>query len=427
MSVPSILLASLNALDVLSPPDKYITSVLRTICENLGYKFGSVIEVDEDGKGRMVSSYNLPDDYPEQVAKVSSTLLSSPSGIAIETGEIVVVSDVDKEPKLKPWRELLQRYDLKTIVWVPLKNKEVSFGTFILYDTQVRVPTAEELNAFEQIAIIISVAIISNTYLNKLNQKTSELHNEIKVRIEFENKLLREHEKQSRYIQEIRELNKNLEAFDYSVSNALRVPLRHIEGFAEMLKEYHSDEIDDQLKWYLGQIGSSARELKQLLDDLLKLSMATRRELLIEQINLSVLANSVAIQVMRDRKVSKADITVMKGMICEGDHRLLYIVLYNLLDNALKFIAEGIDPVIEFGEIKQTGEKVFFMRDKGLGFSPERAEELFIPFHSYHTDSEFGGAGLGLATVERIIKRHGGRVWAEGDIGKGATFYFTLG
>ena len=176
-------------IDIFSPPKIYVEKILQWICDNLGYLFGTVIEIDEEGKGRTFASCNLPEDYVERVNRVKAPVLSSPSGEAIETGRIVVVHNPLSEPRLAPWYEHIRLYNFKTIVWVPLLSKGHAYGTYVLYDTQIRDITEEELQALEQIGVVVSIAISSNQYLDQLTQKTKELEEKIIERKRAEEKL----------------------------------------------------------------------------------------------------------------------------------------------------------------------------------------------------------------------------------------------
>ena len=221
--------------------------------------------------------------------------------------------------------------------------------------------------------------------------------------------------------------NRELEAFSYSVAHDLRAPLRSIDGFAQALVEDYGNVIDERGQKYLRFLRESAQQMAQLIDDLLTLSRVTRSELERERVDLSRLAR-VAINKLRtsqpDRQV---EVIIADGMEAEGDARLLAIVFDNLASNAWKFTSKKRGPVhIEFGTLDKDGQLVYFVRDNGAGFNMAYAGKLFGVFQRLHTTKEFEGAGIGLATVQRVVRRHGGRVWADGEVDRGATFYFTL-
>lgn len=220
--------------------------------------------------------------------------------------------------------------------------------------------------------------------------------------------------------------NEELEAFSYSVSHDLRAPLRSIDGFSQALLEDYVNKLDEQGKDYLTRIRSASQRMGQLIDDLLNLSHVTRTEMHQEPVNLSALAKSIAAELKLrdpDRHVAFA---IQQGLKAEGDLRLLRVVLENLFGNSWKFTSKHSRARIEFGVMRQENNPVFFVRDDGAGFDIAFQAKLFGPFQRLHTQREFKGTGIGLATVQRIIRRHGGRIWAEGEVEKGATFYFTL-
>jgi PAS domain S-box-containing protein len=220
--------------------------------------------------------------------------------------------------------------------------------------------------------------------------------------------------------------NKELEAFSYSVSHDLRAPLRSIDGFSQALLEDYDRVLDNAGKNYLGRVRAATQRMGALIDDLLNLSRVTRSEMHREKLNLSLLARSVAEELRKAEPDRQVEIQVEEGLVAEGDSRLLRIVLENLLGNAWKFTSKHERARIEFGKLQRNGTRAFFVRDDGAGFDPAYSTRLFGAFQRLHAVTEFPGTGVGLATVQRIIHRHGGRLWAEGEIEKGATFGFTL-
>ncbi|HAR49401.1 MAG TPA: PAS domain-containing sensor histidine kinase [Smithella sp.] len=221
--------------------------------------------------------------------------------------------------------------------------------------------------------------------------------------------------------------NKELEAFSYSASHDLRAPLRSIEGFSQALLEDYRDKLDIQGKDYLTRIKTATRRMADLIEDMLQLSRITRMEMNIEKVNLSLLARSVINELQKSQPQRHVEIRIADSLEDTADLRLMRIVLNNLLGNAWKFTERQAKAKIEFGLLKsEVGEKVYFIRDNGAGFDMAYSDKLFAPFQRLHADDEFPGTGIGLATVRRIVNRHGGKVWAEGEIDKGATFYFSL-
>jgi light-regulated signal transduction histidine kinase (bacteriophytochrome) len=221
-------------------------------------------------------------------------------------------------------------------------------------------------------------------------------------------------------------VNKELEAFSYSVSHDLRAPLRHINGFSQALLADYADKLDEMGKSYLQEVRSASQEMAQLIDDVLELARVTRSEMQREEVSLSELACSAVADLQKTNGRQAVTVNIEEGLCTRGDKRLLKIVLSNLLGNAWKFTSKQDKAEITFGSERGNGEISYFVRDNGAGFDMTYVNKLFGAFQRLHNAAEFEGTGIGLATVQRIVHRHGGRVWAEGTVDGGATFYFTL-
>jgi signal transduction histidine kinase len=217
--------------------------------------------------------------------------------------------------------------------------------------------------------------------------------------------------------------NKELEAFSYSVSHDLRAPLRGIDGWSLALLEDHGERLDAEARQQLDRVRSEAQRMGHLIDAMLQLSRVTRAEMQIDDVDLSGLAQTVADRVTGAEHGRRIEVAIAPGLKARGDARLLEIVLTNLLGNAVKFTSPREEAKIEVG---RNGGGAFYVRDNGVGFDMAYAEKLFGAFQRFHKPSEFPGTGIGLATVERVVRRHGGRVWAEAEKDRGATFYFKL-
>jgi PAS domain S-box-containing protein len=220
--------------------------------------------------------------------------------------------------------------------------------------------------------------------------------------------------------------NKELEAFSYSVSHDLRSPLRHLDGFSQILLEDYAEKLDDQGRNYLHQVQEASRRMAQLIDDLLNLSRVTRAELRRETVDLSGIVETVAEALKKEQPDRAVEFVIEKGITTVGDAHLLKVVMDNFLGNSWKYTGKRSQARIEFGRTMRDEKMVCFIRDNGAGFDMTYAHKLFGAFQRLHSPSEFPGTGIGLATAQRIIHRHGGRVWAEGIPDQGATFYFTL-
>jgi len=225
---------------------------------------------------------------------------------------------------------------------------------------------------------------------------------------------------------ELEQMKGELESLTYAVSHDLRAPLRTIYGFSHALLEDYPHLLDDTGQNYLGRVRAGAERMGRLIDDLLSLSRVVRAGLHDEPVDLAELAREVAEDLGRADPIRRVGFRAEPGPPARGDRRLLRNLLENLLGNAWKFTGRVADAVVDFGWLESDGRVAYFVRDNGAGFDMRYAEKLFAPFHRLHSEDEFPGTGIGLATVQRIVRRHGGRIWAHSTPGGGATFFFTL-
>jgi light-regulated signal transduction histidine kinase (bacteriophytochrome) len=221
--------------------------------------------------------------------------------------------------------------------------------------------------------------------------------------------------------------NKELEAFSYSVSHDLRAPLEVINGFSYVLQSEYAARMDNAGRECLQQVREATRRMSELIEDMLNLSRVSTSAMERQRVNLSALARSIAEELQRRQPERHVEFVIAEGVVVEGDSRFLQIVLENLLRNAWKYTSHHAQARIEFGSVQRRGEVIYFVSDDGAGFDPQKADRLFQPFQRLHSESEFSGNGIGLATVQRIVRRHAGQVWAQAAVEKGATFYFTIG
>jgi PAS domain S-box-containing protein len=225
---------------------------------------------------------------------------------------------------------------------------------------------------------------------------------------------------------ELETANRELDAFSHTVSHDLRAPLTGIAGFSELLLQLCGDTLTEQCREYLEQILAASIRMGLLINALLNFSRLSRSELRRETVDLSGIAEEVVVELRLQDMGRRLQLRITPGVTVTGDGRLLRVVLQNLLENAWKYTGRTAQASIEFGVTTKGGEPAYFVRDNGIGFDMARAELLFAPFQRLHGEDEFPGCGIGLTTVKRIVHRHGGRVWAKGEPGLGATFYFTL-
>jgi signal transduction histidine kinase len=276
-----------------------------------------------------------------------------------------------------------------------------------------------------------------NDMLAEIDRRTRELEasnaklaQEAEVRSRAEREVLRlnaelEERVRERTVQ-LETAMRELESFSYSVSHDLRAPLRAIDGFSQALVEDFPEHLPGDAKRYLSRIRTSTQHMAQLIEDLLKLARVSRGALERRTVDLGQVAREVSGELQQREPGRTVEVSVWDGMFAEGDPHLLRVALENLIGNAWKFTSKTAKPRIEIGALKDHGRTSFFVRDNGAGFDMTYADKLFGAFQRLHRASEYAGTGIGLATVQRIVHRHGGRIWAEGEVDKGAVFFFTL-
>ena len=264
----------------------------------------------------------------------------------------------------------------------------------------------------DEIGVLVSTF---NAMLDRIEGQNSDLE---QARTELEKRV----ELRTR---ELAASNKELEAFSYSVSHDLRAPLRAIDGFSKALLDHSVGSLDEKGRHYLQRVRAGTRRMSDLIDDMLGLARISRKDLARQRIDLSAIAGRVATELAGRHGGHPVHVVVEPGLTATGDSGLVEVLLENLMGNAWKFSSRKDDPRVQVGRADGDG-RVFYVRDNGAGFDMAYADKLFGAFQRLHSDSEFEGTGIGLATVQRIVNRHGGRVWAEGEPGKGAAFYFTL-
>jgi signal transduction histidine kinase len=261
----------------------------------------------------------------------------------------------------------------------------------------------------------------------ELAKKSELLRRQTQLLAESEQAALELAETRAELVRDLEHKNRELESFSYAVSHDLRAPLRRIDSFSRAILESQSDKLDESGRRYLDRVREASQQMSQLIDDVLYLSRVTRADLREQDVDLSTLAQLILTRLQESEPARKVEIKIRPGVVVTGDGQLLRIALENLCENAWKFTSKQAESRIEFGVTQASGEPTYFVRDNGAGFNMTYVDRLFGPFQRLHAHGDFPGSGIGLATVQRIIHRHGGRVWAEGLVGQGATFQFTLG
>ncbi|HET9625360.1 MAG TPA: ATP-binding protein [Kofleriaceae bacterium] len=324
------------------------------------------------------------------------------------TGEAVLLPSValaDVLPSVPSgFRAVLERMKLTSVLAVPLRSRDRTLGVVSLLRGAPGAPYTVDDQRFAQdvadrAGLAIDNAVLVETLERRVAARTAALET----------------------------ANRELEAFSYSVSHDLRAPLRTIDGFSDILLSDHGAKLDPDAQRCLQRIRVATQRMSGLIDDLLHLARITRVQLRWSPIDLAAIAQPIVAELVRREPGRATPVHVAPGLTGHADAKLMSIALENLLGNAWKFTAKQAAAEIWFGSEERDGERVFFVRDTGAGFDMKYADKLFLPFQRLHTADEFDGVGVGLATVQRIISHHGGRIWAEAALGAGATFFFVLG
>jgi K+-sensing histidine kinase KdpD len=322
------------------------------------------------------------------------------SGWAMLNKKSAVIADIYNDPRVPV--DAYRPTFVKSLVMVPIRT-EAPVGAIGNYWATPHTATAEEVELLQALANTTAVAMENVTVYAELEQRVRD-----------------------RTLQ-LESANSELEAFSYSVSHDLQAPLRAISGFSEILSENLEDKLDGDSAHCLKTILAQTKRMTDIIADLLRLSRLGRSELRIEAIDMSRLTRNLADRLKKIDPQHHAKFKIQEGLEIRGDAGLIESALENLLSNAWKYSSKQKQPVIEFGQVTPPdGVPAFFVRDNGAGFEMKYAAKLFAPFQRFHSQEEFPGNGIGLATVQRIIHRHGGRIWADSATDQGATFFFTL-
>jgi signal transduction histidine kinase len=407
-----------------------------------------------DARGRRFASFAPQADEP-------FPRLPEPDGVRVEGNDIVVFKRVNNDQEILGTVYLRADYDLydRLLGYLGIAALVMSLAMLVAFvlSSRLRESVVRPLLAITAVAAEVSerrnfslraeklsedeIGLLAESFNGMLSEiesathglqsSNAELAREVDDRRRAEQEILRLNEQLESRVKErttqLEYTNAELEAFCYSVSHDLRAPLRAIDGFSQALLEDFPGDVPEDAKGYLMRIRASTQRMGQLIEDLLNLSKVSRSELQRREVDLGQIAAEVVAE-LRQREPQRAvEVSVWDGLKAHADARLMRAAFENLIGNAWKFSSRTAEPRIEIGAMRDGEQATFFVRDNGAGFDMTYANKLFGAFQRLHAASDFQGTGIGLATVQRIVHRHGGRIWADAKPGKGAVFYFTLG
>jgi signal transduction histidine kinase len=397
---------------------RLLSTVARRTAEILGDTCWIRL-VGEDGEH--FEDVALQDADPEIEAYVRSVNAATRQrvdegvmGQVVRTGAPVLVGRVDAgtlKPRLKPeYRQVLDRIRLSSHAIAPLRARSEVLGIVFIGRRGASRPYDEA-----DLALLVDLA-----------GRAALAIDNARVYAELEARVSRRTAELGTAFDRLDRANKELEAFSYSVSHDLRTPLRAIDGFSRIVMDDFGAALPEEGRKHLQRVIAATRRMEQLIDDLLELARLGRGEIVREPVDVTETARAIAAELASLDPDRRVEWRIAGGLTALADERLVQVVLENLLSNAWKFTSGRAAARVEVGAVERDGRAGFFVRDDGAGFDMAYADKLFGAFQRLHTPAEFAGNGIGLATVRRIVERHGGAVWAEGAVGAGATFFFTL-
>lgn len=323
------------------------------------------------------------------------------SGWAMLNAKSVMLPDIYADPRIPA--DAYRPTFVKSLAMVPIRLKS-PIGAIGVYWARHHTASEEEIGLIEALANTTSVAMENVQVYTELEQRVAQR------------------------TQQLETLNHELESFSYSVSHDLRAPLRAISGFTSLLGREVNAVATPKVWHYMTQIEESTQQMGELIENLLRLAKVARSELNCIDVNLAEIAREISDRLRREAPERQVEIVIPDAMPARCDARLMEVALENLLSNAWKYTGKAEAPRIEFGSrVEEDGSVAYFVKDNGAGFEIAQAKNLFAPFQRMHAETDFPGTGVGLATVQRIVHRHGGRIWANAAVGEGATFSFTCG
>jgi PAS domain S-box-containing protein len=338
-----------------------------------------------------------------------------PIGSVIRSGVSFICNDIENNPRMAPWRDAALSQGFRSVTSLPIRLREKILGTLTIYSGESFFFDADEITLLEEVADDISFALHTmeeEQQRRKAEDELQHLNEELEERVR-------------QRTADLELANSELESFNYSISHDLRSPLTVINGFSQTLTE-ECPLPDEKCHFYVERIKAATNRMAKLIDDLLNLTRVNRKVIQLTPIDLSSMAVSVAQELRMRSPGHNVDFSVTGELQVDADPSLMRLALLNLLGNAWKYSSHQENPRVELGATVHDGRSCFYVRDNGVGFNMKYSDKLFKPFERLHSLEDFEGSGIGLATVKRILNRHGGTAWAEAAPGEGATFYFTL-
>jgi signal transduction histidine kinase len=395
-----------------------LDGVCRVLVQQGRLRMAWVGEIDRDGWIVPVAQAGAVQGYLDsiRISVLDVPQGRGPTGIAARDRRHVFTADIATDAGMAPWRDAALARGYRSCAGFPLLVEDRCVAVLTAYASEPGFFDEQEVKLFDGLAADLSFALEAmqrderrRAVEDELRRLSQELERRVRERT-----------------QELQAANAELEAFSYSVSHDLRAPLRAIDGFSQALLSRYADKLDADGRHALERVRAGSQRMALLIDSMLELSRLGRRPLELRDVDLSALAAEVVEELRAGERERDVEVVIEPNLSAVGDKELLRVALQNLLANAFKFTSRQPHARVQFGRTEHAGQVAFFVRDNGVGFDMDYADKLLRPFQRLHSESEFSGTGIGLATVHRIIARHSGRVAAEGAIGDGATFYFTL-
>lgn len=405
-------LATLNKIIITSVSALELNFILNKVMDDalnvVGLEGGTVCLINPDDTFELAvergASQETIEDLTQNKVKVGDCLCGD---CAKECKPLIL--NTKEEVLDYATREVLRGEDIRFHAAFPFVVGERCIGVLCVFTRTDKKPSERSLKLLGTIVTQTAITIENARLYEEVKKYTSQLEKIVSERTA-----------------ELQTANKELEAFSYSVSHDLRAPLRAIDGFSLALLEDYSDKLNKEAKHHLERVRNGAMEMDKLINDLLNLSRLSRRELTRESVDISMIIKAIRDKLIASEPGRSVKFTIAENVHVVGDGGLLKIVMENLLNNAWKFTGKKKTTKIEFGVLEKEGKTVYYIKDNGVGFDMKYADKLFNPFQRLHRKEDYPGTGIGLATVHRIISKHGGSIWAESELGKGATFYFTI-